>query len=438
MSDAFSDRARVQAMLDVEAALAEAEASLEIIPTSAARAIRAAAVVELYDLALIRAEAHRAGNAAIPLVAQLTTHVARSDAAAARYVHWGVTSQDIIDTAFAVQIRASVPPIVAEIQRAASAAAQHARRHVDTIMPGRTWLQQATPTTFGLKAAGWMDALTRVHVGLARALDGALVLQFGGASGTLAAFGTRGPDVAAELGERLKLHVPTLPWHAHRDRIAELACALGLAAGTLGKTARDLALLAQTEVGEAYEPATEAGGSSTMPHKRNPVRAAVSASAAIRAPGLVATVLSAMPQEHERGLGGWQTEWDAMPALIVLTAESAEAIADALQRLVVDPDRMQANLALTRGLVMAEAVVMRLAPHLGKAEAHALVEAACRRASLEKRHLQDVLAEEPAVTAVIDRGALSRALAPDQYLGAARTFVEHALNQHEARARGDE
>lgn len=438
MSDAFSDRARAQAMLDVEAALAEAEASLDIIPSSAARAIRASARVEIYDLARLAADAAGAGNAAIPLVAQLTKHVASADAEAARYVHWGATSQDIIDTAFALQLRASVPAVIAEIQRAASAAAQHARRHVDTVMVGRTWLQQATPTTFGLKAAGWMDALTRVQVGLTRALDGALVLQFGGASGTLAALGTRGPEVAAALGERLKLRVPTLPWHAQRDRIAALACALGVAVGSLGKIARDLALLAQTEIGEAYEAASDAGGSSTMPHKRNPVRAAVAAAAAIRAPGLVATMLSAMPQEHERGLGGWQAEWDAMPALVLAASESAEAIADALQRLVIDPARMRDNLDLTRGLVMAEAAVMLLAPDLGKAEAHALVESACRRASVDKRDLHEVLADDPAVTAKFDREALTRALSPDQYLGAARTFVERALNEHEASARGDE
>lgn len=432
MSDTFSDHARLQAMLDVEAALAEAEASLEVIPTSAAKAIRAAAHAERYDPAAIAAEARRAGNPAIPLVNHLTRQVAAGDPEAARYVHWGATSQDIIDTALALQLRASVPAIVAELQRAAAAAAQHVRRYADTPMAGRTWLQQATPTTFGLKAAGWMQALTRVQGALHDALDDALALQFGGASGTLAALGERGPDVARALGERLNLHVPALPWHAHRDRIAALACALGVAAGTLGKIGRDLALLAQTEVGEAYEPAADAGGSSTMPHKRNPVRAAVAAAAAIKAPGLVATVLSAMPQEHERGLGGWQAEWDAVPALVNVVAESSEAIADALQRLVVDPGRMQANLDLTRGLVMAEAIAMRLAAHMGKADAHALVDSACRRAVVEKRSLGDVLVEDPAVTAVIDRGEIARTLAPEHYLGAARAFIVKALAQHDA------
>jgi 3-carboxy-cis,cis-muconate cycloisomerase len=432
MSDAFTGRARVQAMLEVEAALAEAEAALGIIPSSAAQAVRAAARAELYDAAQLAEEARRAGNPAIPLVRHLTKHVAASDPAAARYVHWGATSQDIIDTALALQLRASVSAIVGELQRGASAAAQHARRHIDTPIVGRTWLQQATPTTFGLKAAGWMQALTRVRRNVQHALDGMLVLQFGGASGTLAALGQRGPDVAAALGERLHLKVPTLPWHAHRDRLASLACALGIAAGTIGKIARDLTLLAQTEVGEAYEPSADAGGSSTMPHKRNPVRAAVSAAAAIRAPGLVATVLTAMPQEHERGIGGWQAEWDAVPDLVLTVSASAEAIADALQRLIVDPARMQANLDLTRGLVMAEAITMQLAIHLGRSEAHALVDAACRRAVVERRSLAEVLAENTEVMHLMTPDEVAEALAPERYLGSANAFVVRALSEQDA------
>ena len=432
MSDAFSTRARVQAMLDVEAALAEVEAAVGIIPPPAGRAIRAAGRAELYDTAALADEARRAGNAAIPLVQHLTRRVASQDADAARYVHWGATSQDIVDTALSLQLRGAIPPILADLQRAASAAAQHARRFAGTPMAGRTWLQQATPTTFGLKAAGWMAALSRVREDLRIAFEGALVLQFGGASGTLAALGERGPEVAAALGASLDLRVPDLPWHAHRDRIGALACALGVAAGTLGKIGRDLALLAQTEVGEAYDPATDAGGSSSMPHKRNPVRAAAAVAAAIRAPGLVATVLGAMPQEHERGFGGWQAEWDAVPELVSAVAESADAIADALQRLVVDSDRMQTNLAITRGLVLAEAIAMRLAPHLGKADAHALVDRACRRAVVEKRALAEILAEVPEVTAVLDPGEIARVLSPESYLGAARAFVAKALERHDA------
>jgi len=324
-----------------------------------------------------------------------------------------------------------VPIIVGHLERAALAAARHARAHIATPMPGRTWLQQATPTTFGLKAAGWLDGLTRVGEGLQSALTDALVLQFGGACGTLAALGDRGPAVAEALGARLHLKVPALPWHTHRDRLARLACALGVATGTLGKVGRDLGLLAQTEVSEAYEPSTDTGGSSTMPHKRNPVRAAIAVAAAVRAPGLVATVLSAMPQEHERGLGGWQAEWEVVPELVLVAGDAAAAVAGALDALIVDAARMRANLDLTHGLVMAEAVVMRLAPDLGRAVAHERVGAACRRALTEGRSLCDVLADDAVVTRVLDRHEIERTLSPEAYLGASRTFVENTLARRE-------
>ena len=434
MSDiarAVSVEARLQAMLEVEACLAEAEASVGVIPRSAVSPIRAAARADLYDHATIAAEGRRAGNLAIPLVDHLTRRVAATDEQASRYVHYGATSQDIIDTGLVLQLRESVPIIVGHLERAALAAARHARAHIATPMPGRTWLQQATPTTFGLKAAGWLDGLTRVGEGLQSALTDALVLQFGGACGTLAALGDRGPAVAEALGARLQLCVPTLPWHTHRDRLARLACALGVATGTLGKVGRDLGLLAQTEVSEAYEPSTDTGGSSTMPHKRNPVRAAIAVAAAVRAPGLVATVLSAMPQEHERGLGGWQAEWEVVPELVLVAGDAAGAVAGALDALIVDPARMRANLDLTNGLVMAEAVMVRLTPHLGRTVAHERVGAACRRALTEGRSLGDILTEDAVVTRVLDRHEIERTLSPEAYLGAARTFVENTLARRE-------
>jgi 3-carboxy-cis,cis-muconate cycloisomerase len=368
-------------MLDVEAALAEAEATNGVIPREAATAIRAAAKADLYDIAAIESEAERAGNLAIPLVRQLTSRVASTNADAARFVHWGATSQDIIDTGLVLQLRAAVPLMVRDFSRAADAAAKHAERHIKTVMAGRTWLQQATPITFGLKAAGWCDALDRATARVESRLNDASVLQFGGASGTLAALGDRGPAIAASLGKALQLSVPAMPWHAQRDRLAALACAIGVATGTSGKIGRDLGLLAQTEVGEAHEPASHAGGSSTMPHKRNPVRASVIVAAALRAPGLVATILSAMLQEHERGLGGWQAEWQVLPDLVVTAAGAAHALAEALEALVVDSTRMRANLDLTGGLTMAEAIAMRLAQKVGKHEAHTMIERAAARAS---------------------------------------------------------
>jgi 3-carboxy-cis,cis-muconate cycloisomerase len=429
VADHFTLTARLQAMLDVEAALAEAAAALEIIPRSAVRAIHDACRAELYDSAAIAVAARRAGNLAIPLVRDLTRRVAAADSDAARYVHWGTTSQDIIDTALVLQLRDSIPAIVEDLTRAAEAAAGHARRHANTPMAGRTWLQQATPVTFGLKAAGYVDALDRVARGIRSALNGALVLQFGGASGTLAALGDRGVPVATHVAAALRLEVPAVPWHAQRDRLAALCCALGVAAGTAGKIARDVALLAQTEIGEAHEGSSD-GGSSTMPQKQNPVGSAAVLAAALRTPGLVATVLAAMPQEHERALGGWQSEWDTIPELVVLTADAAAAIADVLEHLVLDPARMRANLDASGGLPLAEAVAMRLAPRLGRQEAQALVERAARRAAGERRTFADVLAEDPQIAAILDRRAIDETLAPENYLGSTSAFIADVLARH--------
>jgi 3-carboxy-cis,cis-muconate cycloisomerase len=425
----FSWRARVQAMLDVEAALAEAEAAAGIIPRDAAAAIRAAAQAGQFDVEALESEAERAGNRAIPLVGHLTAAVAAAAPTHTRYVHWGATSQDIIDTGLILQLRASVPTITGDLARAADAAASHATRHAKTTMAGRTWLQQGTPITFGLKAAGWCDALDRVSDHVNAALSEASVLQFGGASGTLAALGDRGPAVAASIAKTLNLTVPAIPWHTHRDRLAALACALGVAVGSAGKIARDLGLLAQTEVNEAHEPAEEAGGSSTMPQKQNPVRAANVVAAAVRTPGLVATVLSAMLQEHERALGGWQAEWEVIPDLVITAADAARALADLLQSLVVDPARMRSNVELTGGLTLAEAVSMQLAQTLGKQEAHATIKRAAGRAVQEHRPFADVLADDPAVAKVLTRSDIDRALSADAYLGSAATFVSNVMSR---------
>src|SRR5690349_18920758 len=327
----LSDRARLQAMLDVEAALAEVEAALGVIPRQAVAAIQDAARIDKFDLGAIAAAAAADGNLAIPLVRQLTHAIEAIDPEAARYVHWGATSQDIIDTGLVLQLQRACPPIMRYIDRAAAAAAGHAQRYVDTPMAGRTWLQQSTPITFGVKAAGWFDALSRQRNMLADALEHTRVLQFGGASGTLASLGEHGSAVAESLASRLGLRAPALPWHAYRDRLVYFSCAMGVTCGTLGKIGRDVSLLAQTEVGEAAE--GRSGGSSAMPHKQNPVGASVAVAAALRAPGLVATMIAAMPQEHERGLGGWQAEWVTLPELVLLTAGAARSIATVVESL---------------------------------------------------------------------------------------------------------
>ena len=426
----FSGHAQLQAMLDVEAALAAAEADAGVVPASCVAPIQAAARAELYDLDHLAAEATETGNPVIPVVRHLTARVAETDAQAARFVHWGATSQDILDTGLVQQLRAAVPGAIDQLARGVGAAAAHARRYRDATMAGRTWLQQATPVTFGLKAAGWADALDRARRRLQSALDAALVLQFGGATGTLASLGSQGLAVSERLAARLGLPVPDIPWHAHRDRFAQLACALGIAAGTSGKIGRDVALLAQTEVGEATEAAAPGrGGSSTMPQKQNPVAASVALAAAGRAPGLVATMLGAMVQEHERGLGGWQAEWDTLPDLVICAASGARAAADALDGLRVDTDRMRANAEASGGFLLAESIAMTLAESIGKHDAHACVAAACRRAAAERRPLGDVLDDDPLVNRHLDRAEIARRLSPDNYLGATRDYIDRVMER---------
>ena len=368
-------------MLDFEAALARAQARLGVIPAAAAPAIAARAEAELFDVAAIGRAAARAGNPAIPLVRRLTALVAEHDEPAARFVHWGATSQDAMDTGLVLQLRAFLGPLEADLGRLAAGLARLAEEHRDTAMVGRTWLQQALPTTFGLKAAGWLDAVGRHRQRLAELRPRLLVVQLGGAAGTLASLGGRGLEVADALAGELGLAAPALPWHGARDRVAELAAWLGLLVGTLGKVARDWSLMTQTEVGEVLEPAGEGrGGSSTMPHKRNPVAAAAVLAAAVRAPGLVATMLSAMVQEHERGLGGWHAEWETLPELAVLAAGALRQAAETVEGLEVDRGRMRANLGLTRGLIMAEAVQMALG-----GEARPAAGARAGRAGLQAR-----------------------------------------------------
>lgn len=427
---ALSDEARLQAMLDVEVALTESESDLGLVPMDALAAIRDAGKASLYDQAALAEEAVKAGNLAIPLVKALTRQVASINADAARFVHMGATSQDIIDTGLVIQLKKAIPPISAHLDRAAVSAAKHAAKHAATPMIGRTWMQQAVPVTFGLKAAGWLEALRRVAARLDADLKGTSLLQFGGAAGTLASLGGDGTEVARVLGYRLGLPVPDMPWHSHRDRLVALATTLGLAVGVLGKIARDLALMGQTEIGEAYEaPGAGRGGSSTMPHKRNPVSASVALAAAARAPGLVATMLGAMDQEHERGLGGWQAEWETLPELIRIAGGAARAIAEALDGLVVDPARMRANIEVTGGLVLAEAVSATLGSRLGKAKAHELVEAACRKAVAEKRPLSVVLAEDPQVSRSLSPDEIEVLMMPEAYLGSSEAFVARVLSK---------
>jgi len=422
------DGARLQRMLDVEAALARAEGEAGVIPARAAAVIAAACRAERLDRDAIALASAAAGNLAIPLVKQLTAAVKAADAEAAGFVHWGATSQDIIDTALVLELRAGLAALAADLDRAVAGFAALAERHRTTETVARTWLQHALPMPFGLKLAGYAAALSRARDRLARAARDGLVLQFGGAAGTLAALGDKGLAVAERLAAQLDLPLPEAPWHSHRDRLAEIAAALGILTATCGKIARDVSLLMQTEVGEAFEPAGAGrGGSSTMPHKRNPVASAAALTCATLAPNLVATILAAGVQEHERALGGWQAEWPAFPALLLVASGALAAVADIAQGLEVDAARMRADLDLTHGLIMSEAVSFALARKLGKEQAHKLVEDAGKTAAKERKPLRDVLLADPAVTAILPPDEIRRLFDPAHYQGAAQAFIDRLL-----------
>lgn len=431
VDDLFDDRSRVQSLLDFEAALARAEARTGVIPAQAAEAIASKCRAELFDLDAVARATGVAGTLAIPVVDRLAALVTRDDPGAAAYVHWGATSQDAIDTGLVLQLRRSLDVISGELRRLADALAMLADRHRETLLAGRTLLQHAVPTTFGLKAAGWLDAVTRHRQRLVDVKGRCLAVQLGGAVGNLAGLGSEGPQVAEALAADLRLALPDVSWHAHRDRVAEVATWVGLCTGTLGKIARDLALLAQTEIDEAHEPAGEGrGASSTMPQKRNPVAATVVSAAAVRVPGMVATVLAAMVQENERAAGGWHAEWETLPELVCVFAGALHHLADAAAGLEVDAERMRANLDASNGLVFAEAARMALAPRLGRVEAARSVAAACGRARAEGRHLREVLAADPGLASHLTTDALASLFEARNVVSAAGALVDRVLATH--------
>jgi 3-carboxy-cis,cis-muconate cycloisomerase len=424
MARLFDDRARLQGMLDFEAALARAEAAAGVIPAEAPEAITAACDAARFDLGAIGRAAAGGGNLAIPMVKALTAAVGGE---AGRYVHWGATSQDAIDTGFMLQVRGGLDLMLAELTAIGDALDTLAARHALTVMPGRTFLQHALPVSFGLKTAGWLAGVTAARAELRHVRATALAMQFGGAAGTLASLGDRGPTVAAQLAAELDLPLPPLPWHGDRSRIARIASALGLAAGALGKIALDVALLMQTEVGEAFEPASPGkGGSSTMPHKRNPVGATLALASARQAQALGPLALQAMLAEHERAIGGWHTEWVVLPQAFRFTAAAAAHVRIIAEGVEIDTVRMRQNLDRTRGLVLAERVMMALAPTFGRMPAHHRVEAAAKRAATDGATLHAVLAADAEIVATLGADGLAALFEPEGYLGASETFIAAA------------
>ena len=408
---AVDDGAWLQALLDVEAALARAQAAAGAIPAAHADAIVAACRAERYDAAALGEQAADVGNPAAPLVHALRAEVG-GDAAAD--VHRGATSQDVVDSAAMLVARRALDVVLDDLGGAASAAARLAREHRATVMAGRTLLQQAVPVTFGLKAAGWLAALDDSAQRLRAARDTGLAAQLGGAAGTLAALGDGALDVLARFAAELGLAEPVVPWHTARTRIADLAGALGGACGVMAKVAGDVVLLSQTEVGEVRE-GGDRGGSSTMPHKRNPVAAISALAGARQAPGLVATLLAAMEHEHERAAGAWHAEWAPLRALLVATGSAAAWLRDCLANLEVDPERMRANLD---DALLAE----RVAGVLGREAADRLVRDGRPLALVAREHL--------------DSEDVERLLDPATYLGANDALIDRALAAHERATAG--
>jgi 3-carboxy-cis,cis-muconate cycloisomerase len=437
MAEILSDRRWLEAMLDFEAALARAEAEVGVIPKEAAEVIASCCEAGLYDIAEIGRRTTLAGNPAIPLVAMLTEKVRAKDAGAAEFVHYGATSQDVIDSAFGHIMGDARGLALERVGRCCHALAKLAKTHRTTPVVGRTLLQHALPISFGLKCANWLDPLLKSH-------DEIMVkspqwLQFGGAAGTLSALGGKALEVeeamrkAGVMPKRAHRRWQCFtgrdsPWHTNRAHQQLIAAQLGILSSTLGKIARDIALLMQTEVAEVFEPSAPGkGGSSTLPHKRNPVQSVAIIAAATRTPGLVATMLSAGLQEHERGVGGWHAEWDTMRELLALTGAAALHMQNLLEGLEVDTARMRANLELTNGLFMAERVTFALAPTLGKSRAKSFMEAACKQAVAQKRHLREVLKDAPEAKG-LDLDAL---FDPATYLGASDVFIDRILALYE-------
>ncbi len=426
------DRSTLQNMLDFEAALARAEAATGVIPKAAVGPIEAACEADSFDRTALAEAATRSGNLAIPLVKMLTANVGEADAEAARYVHWGATSQDVIDSATMLTLRAGIDALDADLSRAIRGFAALARTHRNTVMVARTWLQHALPMPFGLKAAEYASSLARARCRLRRLRREGLALQFGGAAGTLAALGDKGLAVAERLAHELDLPLPEAPWHTHRDRIAEAASCFAILAGSCGKIARDVSLMMQTDVGEAFEPAGEGrGGSSTMPHKRNPVAAASALGCATMAPQLAATIFAAQVQDHERSAGPWHAEWPTLPQLMLVTSGALAAIVDIAEGLDVDAARMRSNLDATHGLIMAEAVTFALAEKIGKSDAHHLIEAASKRAVADKKHLREVLSADLQVTAHLSPEKIAALFEPMAYQGASQALIDRLLDSLE-------
>jgi 3-carboxy-cis,cis-muconate cycloisomerase len=425
MRSVFSDENRVQKYLDFEAALARAQARLGIIPNEAAEEICRHCHAAEIDFGKLKRETERIGYPVLPVVQQI---VSLCRDGLGEWCHWGATTQDITDTATVIQIREALVLVERHIDGIAGALAALARKYRDTPMAGRSNLQQAVPITFGYKVATLLAAFDRHKQRLGELRSRVLVGEFGGAAGTLSSLGGRGLATQAELMKELKLGVPSIAWHTVRDSIAEVGCFLGLVTGTCGKIALDVKLLMQTEVEEVYEPFHEGrGSSSTMPQKRNPISSVYITALVAVVRQQVAALLDAMVEDHERATGPWEIEWIVIPEIFCLAAGALAQTEFVLKGLQVDEKKMRANLDLTKGLIVSEAVMMGLGPYLGRQYAHDLVYDICRKVVPTGRPLIDLLSENAEIAKHLDRGALEKLCDPANYLGEAGAMVDRVL-----------
>ncbi|HJS38982.1 MAG TPA: 3-carboxy-cis,cis-muconate cycloisomerase [Burkholderiales bacterium] len=426
MRGIFEDAALLARYTEVEVALARAQGRLGVIPAPAAKEIAAQCDASKLDLERLKKETEVVGYPILPLVRQLAAQCGE----AGKFLHWGATTQDIMDTAVVLQVRDALALIEKDLEELRAIVAQQAKRYRDTPMPGRTHLQQALPVTFGYKLAIWLAMLDRHAERLQQMKPRVLVGQFAGAAGTLASLGERGMEVQQALCAELKLAQPAATWHAARDGLAEAVNFLGLVTGSLGKIAFDVILLASTEVAEVSEPFVHGrGGSSTMPQKRNPISSELILAAAKAVRQHAGLMLDAMVQDYERATGPWHAEWIALPEAFILTGGALHQAKFMLAGLVVDEARMRKNLDMTHGLIVAEAVMMGLAPHLGRNEAHDIVYDACRAVAERGGSLADALARVPEVTRHLDRTALDKLTDPANYLGAAQEMVDRVVGK---------
>jgi 3-carboxy-cis,cis-muconate cycloisomerase len=425
MRAVFSDERRTAYYLEIEAALARVQGRLGIIPIEAAREIEAKCRIENIDFAKLKQQTERIGYPILGVVQQI---VALCERGLGEWCHWGATTQDITDTATIMQIRAALDLVEAEMENIAAALADLARRYRDTPMAGRSNLQQAVPITFGFKAASLLAAMQRHRERLKQLRPRVLVGEFAGAAGTLASLGADGLKVQAALMDELKLGQPEIAWHTVRDRIGEVGCFLALVTGTLGKIATDVKLLMQTEVAEVFEPFHDArGSSSTMPQKRNPISCLYIHATSALVRQHAAALLEAAVADHERSTGPWQIEWIALPEIFLLAAGALAQSRDLVSGLQVDAARMRANLDLTNGMVVSEAVMMGLGPHLGRQRAHDLVYDICREVAASGQSLIELLAKNAEIGRHMQRTALEKLCDPAAYLGLAGEMVDRIL-----------